>query len=237
MEFLRNYAREGKGRRVILTIHQPSSFIWEKIDHAILLSKGKLMYNGSREKMETFFADQGCPTPDGWNRADSYIMNVNDEFHEKTLTVDEWAKRFEAWSLKHDIDDDGNPIIHKRAGRRSSSIKGLHANMIHTSRSNSPMVVVELTRRYFINLFFNPGILGTRIAMYSMLALMVGALFWDLGERNDFESIQSRIALAFYCVAFFIFMSVAVMPFTVMERDIVDVCTKILPIAIRFGIV
>jgi hypothetical protein len=46
---------------------------------------------------------------------------------------------------------------------------------------------MELTRRYFLNLALNPGILGTRIAMYSMLALMIGALFWDLGERNDFE--------------------------------------------------
>ena len=58
--------------------------------------------------------------------------------------------------------------------------------------------------------------------MYSILALIVGALFWDLGESNDFESVQSRTAVLFYCVAFFIFMSVAVLPFTVMERGIVD---------------
>jgi hypothetical protein len=51
---------------------------------------------------------------------------------------------------------------------------------------------------------------------------MVGALFWDLGERDDLRSINSRAAIAFYCVAFFIFMSVAVLPFTVIERDIVD---------------
>lgn len=55
-----------------------------------------------------------------------------------------------------------------------------------------------------------------------MLALMVGALFWQLGDQNDYESILSRAAVLFYCVAFFIFMSVAVLPFTVMERDIVD---------------
>ena len=51
---------------------------------------------------------------------------------------------------------------------------------------------------------------------------MVGALFWDLGEKDDYESILSRSAVLFYCVAFFVFMSVAVLPFTVMERDIVD---------------
>ena len=51
---------------------------------------------------------------------------------------------------------------------------------------------------------------------------MVGALFWELGERFDYDSILSRSAVLFYCVAFFIFMSVAVLPFTVMERGIVD---------------
>lgn len=51
---------------------------------------------------------------------------------------------------------------------------------------------------------------------------MVGALFWELGDRTDYDSVLSRSAVLFYCVAFFIFMSVAVLPFTVMERDIVD---------------
>jgi len=60
------------------------------------------------------------------------------------------------------------------------------------------------------------------LLQYTLLALMVGALFWDLGERTDFESVQSRTAVLFYCVAFFIFMSVAVLPFTVIERSIVD---------------
>jgi len=51
---------------------------------------------------------------------------------------------------------------------------------------------------------------------------MVGALFWGLGDKTDYESINGRAAVLFYCVSFFIFMSVAVLPFTVMERDIVD---------------
>jgi ABC-type multidrug transport system permease subunit len=58
--------------------------------------------------------------------------------------------------------------------------------------------------------------------LLSFLALMVGALFWGLGDRDDYESIISRAAVLFYCVSFFIFMSVAVLPFTVMERAIVD---------------
>ena len=95
-------------------------------------------------------------------------------------------------------------------------------DVIVASRRARSTVIFELIHRYFLNMAFNPGILMTRVVMYSMLALMVGALFWGLGDDYDFESVQSRTAILFYCVAFFIFMSVAVLPFTVMERDIVD---------------
>ena len=47
MKFLRSYARHGN-RRVILTIHQPSSFVWEMLDNIVLLSKGYLVYQGAR---------------------------------------------------------------------------------------------------------------------------------------------------------------------------------------------
>ena len=73
MMFLKQYVRAAAGRRVILTIHQPSSFIWEIIDHSILLSKGKLMYDGARPAMEDFFATHNYPTPVGWNPADHYV--------------------------------------------------------------------------------------------------------------------------------------------------------------------
>jgi len=107
---------------------------------------------------------------------------------------------------------------------KSKSVKRALSNSEHieSQRSGGMFVIYELTYRYFLNLAFNPGILGTRVAMYSMLALMVGALFWDVGERDDFESVQARVAILFYCVSFFIFMSVAVLPFTVIERGIVD---------------
>ena len=217
MEFLKAYVRESGGRRVILTIHQPSSFIWQRIDHVILLSKGQLMYNGDREAMESFFADAGFPTLPGWNPADHYVTAVNDEFRDHELSVAEWASKYKEWSKKTTT-----MRGEKQSGRTESIRMASTTPIVATSRSSSPRVVVELTRRYFLNLAFNPGILGTRIAMYSMLALMVGALFWDLGERTDFESVQSRTAVLFYCVAFFIFMSVAVLPFTVIERAIVD---------------
>ena len=180
MDFLKNYARAAPGRRVILTIHQPSSFIWTMIDHVILLSNGKLMYQGPQEQIENFFASAGFPTQHGWNPCDHYVTAVNDEFRDHELSVDEWAQKFLLWTEKQDTE------LSKEI-RRPSIIKAHNKGHIATQRAGHGIgVVVELTYRYFLNLWFNPGILAVRAAMYSALALMVGALFWDLGERDTF---------------------------------------------------
>jgi ABC-type multidrug transport system ATPase subunit len=204
MEFLKDYARGAAGRRVILTIHQPSSFIWQTIDHVILLSKGQLMYNGGRVQCEDFFAAQGYPTLPGWNPADHYVTAVNDEFRNHAMSVAEWATKFKEWKSSESTNDDDDAVngstaapasskhnsnhIHRLQERSKSILEAASKAEINTNRSRSGLqTVMELTRRYFLNLALNPGILGTRIAMYIMLALMVGALFWNLGERNDFE--------------------------------------------------
>lgn len=217
MGFLKKYARAAPGRRVILTIHQPSSHIWQGVDYAVLLSKGRLIYQGYREEMEDFFTFAGYPTPKRFNPADHYVTAVNDEFRLHELSVDEWADKYLQYS-----NQSAHPDQPRNSFRSASLIAATKLDPITTRRSTSPFVVLELIYRYFLNLWFNPGILGTRVAMYGMLAGMVGALFWQLGDRTDYASVESRAAVLFYCVAFFIFMSVAVLPFTVIERAIVD---------------
>jgi ABC-type multidrug transport system ATPase subunit len=245
LKFLKSYVGGAKGRRVILTIHQPSSIVWGLIDNVILLSRGHLVYQGPRESIEEFFAHCGSPTPPNFNPADHYVSAINDDFtlHEKEPET--WADDFVRWSrgrpkdpwVKKCLDDikqrletmDADQVARLEAGgRRRSSVIKLMVGVddgkkeIETSRSGGFFTLVELVRRYCTNLFFNPGILGTRVAMYVMLALIIGALFWNLGYSTTYSSVQSRIALLFYCVAFFVFMSVAVLPFTVIERAIVN---------------
>jgi len=223
MEFLRGYARGAAGRRVVLTIHQPSTFIWERIDNVVLLSKGMIVYEGARTMMEKFFASCGHPTPPLWNCADHYVTMVNDEFRDHVKSVHEWVDLYSEWEKNHGLCGETNSAVVRDKAARSKSVQEVsHLIQNKAQRSSSFMASFELTYRYFLNLWFNPGILFTRVAMYSMLAGMVGGLFWKLGERTDYESILSRTAVSFYCVAFFIFMSVAVLPFTVIERDIVD---------------
>jgi len=222
MEFLKKYVLQARGRRVILTIHQPNGFIWKLVDNVVLLSKGKLVYGGPRSKMEEFFATHKHPTPQGWNPADWYVTMVNDEFRNHSLSVNTWSKLYREWDPDGGLEDYPDPWANDNSTISGGGGGSKPLLVAKTHRASEFGAIRELTYRYFLNLWFNPGILFVRIAMYSMLALMVGALFWGLGDKTDYESIIGRAAVLFYCVSFFIFMSVAVLPFTVMERDIVD---------------
>lgn len=229
MKFLDDYARV-PGRRVILTIHQPSSFIWDMIDHVVLLSKGKLMYQGPRADIESFFAHNGSPCPTNYNPADHYVTVVNDEFQLHTKSVEEWAAAFLKWQGSTELEHDLEVALSKSAsfppavvaGGVKQSSNASHTTLSQASRGNAASATFELTRRYLLNLYKNPGIIGTRLFMYGMLSLLIGTLFWDLESKNSYSSVTSRIALLFYCVAFFVFMSVAAVPFAVIERGIVE---------------
>ena len=191
IKFLSKYVREDSGRRIIFTIHQPSSFIWQEIDNVVLLSQGKLMYQGSRSLMETFFELNDAPTPPNYNPADHYVSMVNADFtlleNASNLQPDDWELAFVQWSTTNGDANEGSFVL---------------PTFNTLSRGRTLNAITELTWRYFKNLILNPGILGTRLAMYTMLSVLIGGLFWDLGALTTFTSIQSRIALLFYCVAF-----------------------------------
>jgi len=53
-----------------------------------------------------------------------------------------------------------------------------------------------------------------------MLSVLIGAMFWDLERDDEDEDIAARVSILFYVAAFMVFMSVAVLPFFVMQRDI-----------------
>jgi len=259
IKFLREYASASSNRRVILTIHQPSSMIWKILHHVILLSEGQLICEGTREDMKAFFDQSGSPCPPNYNPADHYVTVVNDEFVATGTNEDvsdttgmagynewteqggkpvlEWVKLFKSWKDAGDIPS----LTHAAAAVTNETILSTTCDSVTddlpsiievsghnetvpsvTTRASSLQATRELSWRYLQNLGCNPGILGTRLVMYSLLSFLIGSLFYDLGSKDSYASVQSRIALMFYCVAFFVFMSVAVMPFTVMERAIVQ---------------
>lgn len=65
------------GASVMFTIHQPSSEIFESIDHLILMNKGRVMYQGAVKDIPEAFAGFGYPIPNNYNPADFIIVSPN----------------------------------------------------------------------------------------------------------------------------------------------------------------
>jgi len=81
---------------------------------------------------------------------------------------------------------------------------------------------LSILKRSFVNLIKNPGIMIVRLVMYTMLCFMIGVLYVNLGEKKEHQDIVSRVGMLFYCDAFLVFMSIAVLPFYIIDRGIVQ---------------
>lgn len=65
----------GKGRTVVVTIHQPRSEIWGLFDHVLLLSGGSLLYGGPIERCLPYFEGLGYRLPLFVNPAE-YLIDL-----------------------------------------------------------------------------------------------------------------------------------------------------------------
>ncbi len=53
-----------------------------------------------------------------------------------------------------------------------------------------------------------------------MLSALIGAMYANVGQDKDQESVVARVSVLFYVAAFMVFMSVAVLPFVMLQRDV-----------------
>lgn len=196
MTYLQSYARgrdpaTGRRRRVIVTIHQPSSQIWdEMIDNVVLLAEGRLMYQGRRSEMDDFFGAYGHPVPMHYNPADHVIEVLfkqpivgggeADETPEKSVSsIEMWSECFEKWSnpASPDASMASRPKLKSRPSLLSQ--RGIRTfGVVRTEEDGSKRAkvkavakknyrgAIELTRRSFVSLLKNPVVLGLRMAIY-----------------------------------------------------------------------
>lgn len=62
-----------KGRTIVMSIHQPRFDIFSMIDSLMILSSGRVVYDGPANQMVDYFASLGFPCPEHTNPCDFYI--------------------------------------------------------------------------------------------------------------------------------------------------------------------
>lgn len=198
-----------EGKSVICTIHQPSSLVCEMFTNIVILSAGETVYCGPRADMVTHFASAGYDCPAYSNPAEYFIGLVNADFEghaDIPALLVAYERSTIAKTVCAQIESDRASAAKNPSGSRDARVKAspwrqflvlLHRNLLNNAR--------------------NPGIFWVRIVMYTTLAAMFGTMYLYTNKNISDNDIS---VLLFGAHAFFVFMSVAVVPFFVEERAV-----------------
>ncbi|KAK6164115.1 hypothetical protein DH2020_000979 [Rehmannia glutinosa] len=210
IQAIKNLARDG--RTVISSIHQPSSEVFALFDDLYLLSGGETVYFGEAKMAIKFFAEAGFPCPSRRNPSDHFLRCINSDFDIVTATL-KGSQRLRETEKASDplmnlaTEDIKSILVEKykqsayarkaRLRLREISIfRELEIESIKGSQAKWWKQLSILTQRSFVNMSRDVGYYWSRIVIYTMVALSVGTLFYDVG--TSYTAILARELVVFY---------------------------------------
>ncbi|KAH3952835.1 hypothetical protein HBH70_032440 [Parastagonospora nodorum] len=191
---LRGIARKYKVL-IIASIHQPSTTTFEMFDKLMLLSKGKVAYNGPVEGVRGYFGGLGYEMPLYTNPAEFLISLVNTDFSSSSQHLSHLQN---AWLA--------SPLAVQQTPQ-TSSIPLLPS----TRETASPLLTpLTLIHRSLIKSHRDVIAYALRLGMYLCLALLMGTVWLRLPPTQ--ANIPAFTAAIFFGGAFMSFMAVAYIP-------------------------
>jgi ABC-type sugar transport system ATPase subunit len=149
-------------KTVLMTVHQPSSRVYELFDKICLLSVGRVVYCGERSSAVGFFQLIGRPVPDFFNPPEHFLSEINIDFMKNRQigqqTIDQWAERF----TQLQKESDGNTVID---GENTEELRLDCHTEFHHSNSWLAQTAV-LTERSFLNARRNVMFYWIRLLMF-----------------------------------------------------------------------
>ncbi|KAJ9139657.1 hypothetical protein P3X46_030370 [Hevea brasiliensis] len=232
IQTLRNIARDG--RTVISSIHQPSSEVFALFDDLFLLSGGETVYFGETKMAVEFFAEAGFPCPRKRNPSDHFLRCINSDFDAVTTTL-------KGSQRTRDVPTTSDPLMNMATAeikarlvekyRRSnyarmakdrikeiSAVEGLEIETESESQANRWKQLSTLTRRSFLNMSRDVGYYWARIAIYIIVSICVGTIYYDVGY--GYTAILARVACGGFITGFMTFMSIGGFPSFIEEMKI-----------------
>jgi len=192
----------GKGRTIVLSMHQPTSEIAALLTNVMVLtSKGSVGFWGSKEQGLEFLSALGYPAPKTWNPLDFFVEVVSDDFENRAgpSDVEDVSRAFAA-----------SKYFTERVlkGTKDSTHQLLFFAPAHRE--------VGLLQQYYILqkrclqvTWRNPGVLKVRTVIYTIVSVFIGLVFLKVGDSFDDQSIQSRNGVLFFVAGFYVFMSIS----------------------------
>mmetsp|Transcript_2882 Transcript_2882/g.4386 ORF Transcript_2882/g.4386 Transcript_2882/m.4386 type:complete len:752 (-) Transcript_2882:226-2481(-) len=192
IKVLRRLAHE-EGKAVALTIHQPRYDIYDKFDDIILLSKGEVVWSGSRRRLLEHLNDLGYPCPKYYNPADFILemssIDLTNEKQEKK-TRRRLKRLVKAYNKVVTVDD-------KIGRRENTGIDEYEFDEIHDK--SIVYTLPLLVQRAYKNMLRQKSICADRI-VHALSLTLIWCLFYAPLQHSQ-ESIQNRIGCLYELTA------------------------------------
>ncbi|KAG6847062.1 hypothetical protein H0H93_010374 [Arthromyces matolae] len=205
---------------VAATIHQPSLETLSQFSNILLLAEGKSCYYGSVDSLEGFFEQWGHPVGK-FHAPIEHAMNFlnNDFVTDKSQSAgSNELRKFYLSTRKNSSAtisvDSQEPAIHSDQSNAHHGDEHGKAGLWRTLFWNSVVLAERNLKNYSRNLFAY----GIRAGMYAGMGFMLATIWIRLGHRDS--TINDRLSVHFYSVAFLAFMSVAGIPSYLEERAV-----------------
>ncbi|KAI7741348.1 hypothetical protein M8C21_029253, partial [Ambrosia artemisiifolia] len=208
------------GRTVVCTIHQPSIDIFESFDELLLLKRGgQVIYSGplgrhSQQIIEYFEAIDGVPKiPEKYNPA-TWMLEVSSGAAEMRLGID-FAEHFSASSMQQ-----RNKALVKELSVPPPGATDLHFDTQYAQSSWGQFK--SCIWKMWWSYWRNPDYNLVRFAFTFLCAIMVGTVFWKIGNKRSNGSDLNAVIGAMYSAIFFVGInnSQTVQPVVATERTV-----------------
>ncbi|KAJ7582756.1 P-loop containing nucleoside triphosphate hydrolase protein [Mycena floridula] len=202
-----------EGMIVLATIHQPSLETLAQFTNLLLLADGKTCFSGRVDELETFFERWGKPVGK-FSTPSEHAMNfLNEDFSAFNGSGGTSVAKFRQFYL------------HYSSGSRSNLPRGFVKGKLltHEDGETGPWKTLlwntlVLSERSALNYSRNLLAYGVRTGMYAGMGVMLATIWIRLGLKDS--TINDRLSVHFFSVAFLAFMSVAGIPSFLEERAV-----------------
>ncbi|TKR65334.1 hypothetical protein L596_025752 [Steinernema carpocapsae] len=185
-----------KGMTIVLTIHQPSSQVFQLFDKVCLLSEGRTVFLGTGEQAEDFWFKMGFPLPVNYNPADHFIATL------AIMKNQEEECRKRAYELCDAFADcqDGQELFHAAVGPTRSATSTSSAcsdddiwrgnekaklRAVQKYKSTWCQQLKAITQRSFLTYYREPMLLPVRLFQALLVATTFSVINFQINIKQE----------------------------------------------------
>ncbi|XWS68272.1 hypothetical protein CRYUN_Cryun04dG0076400 [Craigia yunnanensis] len=213
--------KDGIGRTIIASIHQPSCEVFQLFNNLYLLSGGKTAYFGPVSAATEFFALNGFPCPSLHNPSDHFLKTINKDF-DKDIELG-FANGIPTEEVINILVKSYKSCdVYQQVQKEIAQINIQDGGALEKNKSQASFFTQchVLSRRSFINMYRDLGYYWLRLGTYITIAVFLATVYNNIGM--SYGSIQARVSLIMFVSSFLTFMAIGGFPSFVEEMKVFE---------------